>query len=122
MLKVHTMNRGSVAILCLEGRIVCGETEALRNAAVSQAGISVLILDFTRVNTVDAAGLGVLLELRQQAESKGIDFRLRNVTRLVGRVLEITRLDSVFAVASATTVMTSSPFGRPISRAFASCA
>ena len=45
---------------------------------------------------IDAHGLGVLLELRRDAESNGIEFRLLNVTRLVGRVLEITRLNSVF--------------------------
>lgn len=37
-----------------------------------------------------------MLELRQQAESKGIRFELMNVSKLVKRVLEITHLDSRF--------------------------
>jgi anti-anti-sigma factor len=98
MLKVHAKNLGNVAVLCLQGQIVNGETEILRNALHSLSEVRAVILDFARVTTVDAGGLGVMLELRQQAESKGIRFELMNVTKLVSRVLEVTRLDSVFEI------------------------
>ena len=100
MLKVNAKNLGTVAVLCLQGRIVKGETESLRKALHSLSEVSAVILDFGRVTTVDARGLGVMLELRDQAESKGIRFELMNVTKLVSRVLEVTRLDSVFEVTS----------------------
>jgi anti-anti-sigma factor len=100
MLRVHAKNLGTVAVLCLQGRIVKGETEILRKALHSVSEVSAVILDLARVTTVDAGGLGVMLELREQAESKGIRFELMNVTKLVSRVLEITRLDSVFEVTS----------------------
>ena len=99
MLKVHAKKLGSVAVLCLQGRIVNGETETLRNAVHSLSEVSAVILDLARVTTVDAGGLGVMLDLRQQAEAKGIRLELMNVTRLVSRVLEVTRLDSVFRIA-----------------------
>jgi anti-sigma B factor antagonist len=100
MLKVHAKNLGNVAILCLQGRIVIGETEILRNAVNSLSEVSAVILDLARVTTVDARGLGVMLELRAQAEAKGIRFELMNVTKWVKSVLEITRLDSVFQITS----------------------
>jgi anti-anti-sigma factor len=100
MLKVHAKNLGTVAVLCLQGRIVKGETDILRDAVHSLSEVSAVILDLARVTTVDAGGLGVMLELRAQAESKGIRFELMNVTKLVSRVLEVTRLDSVFEVTS----------------------
>lgn len=100
MLKVHAKNLGTVAVLCLQGRIVKGETEMLRKALHSLSEVSAVILDLARVTTVDAGGLGVMLELREQAESKGIRFELMNVTKLVSRVLEVTHLDSVFEVTS----------------------
>ena len=100
MLKVHAKNLGTVAVLCLQGRIVIGETEILRNAVHSLSEVSAVILDFARVTTVDAHGLGVMLELREQAEAKGIRFELMNLTKLVNMVLEITRLDSVFQITS----------------------
>jgi anti-anti-sigma factor len=100
MLKVHARNSGNIAILCLQGRIVSGETEILRNALRSLSDSRTVILDFARVTAVDAGGLGAMLELRAQAESKGMRLELMNVTKWVRRVLEITRLDSVFEITS----------------------
>ena len=124
MLKIHIKNLGAVAILCLQGRMVRGETEALRSVVLSQSRISALILDLAEVSTIDAGGLGVMLELRELTQSKGIDFKLMNVTKLVNWVLEITRLDSVFEVASETDLLSAaSRKRRPVySMALAHCA
>ena len=99
MLKVHTAKFGNVALLCGEGRIVRGETDALRNAVLAHVDTSVVVLDLAHVNTIDAGGLGVMLELREETESRGIEFRLEHVTQLVRRILEITKLDSVFNIS-----------------------
>jgi anti-anti-sigma factor len=123
MLKVHARNLGNVTILCLEGRIVNGETETLRNAVHSQSQARAVVLDLARVSTVDAGGLGVLLELREQTESKGIGFKLMNVTKPVSSVLEVTRLDSVFEVTSVVELLPAVSHGRSASvMEFASCA
>ena len=96
MLKVHTTKLGKVTVLYVQGKIVSGETELLRRAVLAQADASVIVLDLARVNTIDAGGLGVMLELREHTQSRGIEFRLKNVTRLVRHVLEITHLNEVF--------------------------
>ena len=102
MLKIRARNLGNVALLCMQGQIVNGETETLRKAVrfQSDTDVSTVVLDLALVSTVDAGGLGVMLELRRQVQSKGISFKLINVNKLVGRVLEVTRLDSVFEVTS----------------------
>ena len=99
MLKIHTRNSENVAVLCLQGRIVNGETASLREAVKSQR-VGTLVLDLGRVITIDASGLGLMLELRKQALARGVRFKLTNVTRLVKHVLEVTRLDSVFEIAA----------------------
>ena len=109
MLRVHAKNLGTVAVLCLQGRIVKGETEILRKALHSLSEVRAVILDLARVTTVDAGGLGVMLELREQAESKGIRFELMNVTKLVSRVLEVTQLDSVFEIAPQAELLPAMP-------------
>jgi len=96
MLKVGTQKLGNIAILCLQGKVVIGELEGLRKAARSQANASMVVLDFAKVETIDAKGLGLLLELRDLMQSKGIEFRLVNMNGLVQQVLNITRLNSVF--------------------------
>ena len=123
MLKVHAKNLGTVAVLCLQGRIVKGETEMLRKALHSLSEVSAVILDLARVTTVDAGGLGVMLELREQAESKGIRFELMNVTKLVSKVLEVTRLDSVFEITSGVELWPAISRARPAgAMEFARCA
>src|SRR6266498_4973635 len=104
MLKVQAKKLGTVSVLCLQGQIVNGETEILRNAVQSQSEVSAVILDLARVTTVDAGGLGVMLALREQLESKGIRFEIVNINKQVSRVLEITRLDSVFQITSGVEV------------------
>jgi len=115
MLKVDTKNLGSVAILCLQGRIVNGETAALLNALHRQSDVSAVVLDLARVSTIDAGGLGVMLELREETQSKGIDFKLMNVTKLVSKVLEITRLNSVFEVTTGAEISSAVSLGHPMS-------
>jgi anti-anti-sigma factor len=125
MLKVHAKNLGNVVILCLQGRIVRGETEALRNAVHSVSDANAVVLDLARVTTVDARGLGVMLELRQEAEAKGIRFELMNITKLVGRVLEVSRLDSVFQMTSGVEFFPAAARGQraaAAAAAFAPCA
>jgi anti-sigma B factor antagonist len=98
MLKVHTRNLGNVAVVCLQGRIVNGETASLREAVDLQLDASSVVLDLARVSTIDASGLGLFLSLRKQAESKGVGLKLMNVNKFVKQVLEVTRLDTVFEV------------------------
>ena len=99
MLKVHTRKLGNVAVVSVQGRIVNGETASLREEVGSQSTVNTVLLDLGRVSTIDASGLGLMLEMREQAQSKGMRFKLMNVTRLVGRVLEVTKLDSVFEIS-----------------------
>ena len=98
MLKVHTRNLGNVAVVCLQGRIVNGETASLREAVDSQLNAGAVVLDLARVSTIDASGLGLMLSLRKQAEAKGVGLKLMNVSKFVKQVFEITRLDTVFEV------------------------
>lgn len=101
MLKVSAEKVGSVAVLHFEGRIVNGEAiKILRDAVQEQAEACAVILDLAKVDVVDAGGLGVLLELREWSQTRGIELRLTNVKTLVRQVLEITRLDAVFKTDS----------------------
>ena len=96
MLKIHAKKLDDVEVLCLEGRIVNGDTEVLRTAMHLPSDTSKIILDLSNVTTIDAHGLGVLLQLRAQALASGVHFELINVNQPLSRVFEITRLNTVF--------------------------
>jgi anti-anti-sigma factor len=97
MLKVHAKKSDAVTVLYLEGQIINGDTEALRSAAQPASNI---ILNLSKVTILDAHGLGVLLELREQALAKGAHFELINVSKRLYRIFEITRLHTVFDIRS----------------------
>lgn len=100
MLKVHAKRLDSVEVLCVEGEIVNGDTETLRSAVELASGATDIVLDLSNVALVDAHGLGVLLELREQILANGIHFELLNVNASLLRVFEITRLNTVFEINS----------------------
>jgi len=98
MLRVHTRNLGDAAVLSLQGRLISGETRTLREAVRAQADAKTIVLDLGRVTAIDAYGLGLMLELRRLSDTKGVRFKLMNVSKFTSRVFEVTRLDSVFEI------------------------
>jgi anti-anti-sigma factor len=100
MLKIHAKNLENVAVLSLEGKVVNGETDVLRTAARGVSPSGAIILDLAQVRTVDAHGLGVMLELRAQAVARGLRFKVINVNQPLNQIFEITQLDSVFEMNS----------------------
>jgi anti-anti-sigma factor len=101
MLKVHAKKLDAAEVLCLEGQIVNGETEILRRAVQLAPYASDIILNLSNVTVVDAHGLGILLQLREQTLAKGSHFELMDVSKSLYRIFEITRLDTVFEITSA---------------------
>jgi anti-sigma B factor antagonist len=100
MLKIQTRNLGNIAVLSLQGRIVNGETASLRDAVRAQSTNGAVVLDMAGVSMIDASGLGLLLQMRNEFQARGVRLRVMNASRFVRRIFEITRLDSVFEVTS----------------------
>ena len=98
MLKVHAKKLDAVEVICLEGQIVTGDTGILSSAVQLASDCSDIILDLSNVSIVDAHGLGVLLQLREQALAKESHFELINVSEPLYRIFEITRLNTVFEI------------------------
>ena len=99
MLKVNTKKLGATKVLCLEGQIINGDTDTLRSAVqATVSGAGDIILELSNVTIVDAHGLGVLLQLREQTLTQGSRFELMNVSGPLNRILEITRLNTVFDI------------------------
>ena len=100
MLNVTVKNLGRITILNLAGQIVIGTTETLSDAVQSLPRTNSVVLDMSRVTHIDAHGLGVMLQLREQSHAKGVSFQVINVSRPLRQVLQITRLDTVFQINS----------------------
>ncbi|MGH9502041.1 MAG: STAS domain-containing protein [Terriglobales bacterium] len=93
MLHVTVEDMGHTVILHCVGRIVRGHENALVCAALRQPGGEVVI-DLSKVDAIDAAGVGALVSL----QAASIYLQLVNPTGIVGEVLRNTGLDSVFEI------------------------
>ncbi len=81
------------------GRLVLGwETETLRYMAKSRTE-TCLILDLSGVKTVDAAGLGLLVELHCWAQHSNKVLTVINLSAGVRKLVWLTNLHSVFEIA-----------------------
>jgi anti-anti-sigma factor len=99
MLSVTVQKEGKVTVFQCQGRIVTGDDAMLlRDLVLSQTDPGTTVLDLARVNSIDAGGLGLLLDLRTRTQSKGIQLTLVNVTRRVQRILELTNLECAFEI------------------------
>lgn len=101
MLNATVQKLGDATILHFQGRIVIGDAcSTLREVVLGHGDSRMLVLDLAQVDRIDAAGLGVLLGLRQWAGSNAITFKLLNVMNKIEQVFELTGLDRVFEFCS----------------------
>ena len=100
MLNVQRKNLGTVSLLNLDGNVVIGETEKLRDVFQTLPASSSVILDLSHVRLLDEHGLGVLLHLREQAQGRDMQLELANIGDHLRELFRITRLDSVFQISS----------------------
>jgi anti-anti-sigma factor len=101
MLQLSIKRAGNMAVLQCAGRMVAGEgLKTLQKTASAQRAAG-LIIDLRKVETVDAAGLGTLLRIRQWCNAQGMSLKLINLNRHVREVLALTALDSVIELQPA---------------------
>ena len=89
----------NVTLLC-SGRIVLGlELETLRCMATSRTE-NCLILDLNSIRTLDAAGLGLLVELQCWAKHRKKVLRIVQPSACLRKLIALTNLQSVLQVVN----------------------
>lgn len=101
MLTVNVQSAPPIVTLTCGGRLVLGvEAETLRCVAVSRPEHQV-ILNLQDVSTMDAAGLGLLVELHCWAQERSAELTIVNPSLPVRRLMALTNLESVLDVEEA---------------------
>jgi anti-anti-sigma factor len=86
--------------LCCSGRIVLGlEAETLRCMATSRTE-NHLTLDLSGIGAIDAAGLGLLVELQCWANDRNKTLRIVEPSAWVRKLIALTNLQCFLQVAS----------------------
>jgi len=96
LFEIH--NAAQVTVVRCSGRIVRGDgTDDLLRAVMSQDSLHIQI-DLSRINAIDAGGLGVLVALERWARDGNRTIQLINPSKRVREALETTGLSSVLQV------------------------
>jgi anti-anti-sigma factor len=98
MLRIDIHAARQSATFHCDGRIVLGvEIEILRCMAETR-NEACLVLDLSQVDAIDAAGLGLLVELHCGARSRNGTLRITKASPCVRRTIELVNLQSVLEV------------------------
>jgi len=90
---------GSVTIVTLSGDLVIGDAEAAFKKTVSrllEEGKVQLVVDCGGLRYVDSSGLGALVRALTTSQHEGGGTKLLGVPSSLRKLLELTKLDSVF--------------------------
>jgi anti-anti-sigma factor len=99
MLSTSVERVGDTAVLHCSGQIVVGERlSALRDAVLCELDKHTIFLDLSRVDRIDAGGLGLLVFLHTSVNGLGTALKLLSPSAQVTEVLKLTKLDSVFTL------------------------
>ena len=90
-----------VAVVRCSGRLVRGKAlDEFRNGIQRLKHLRVLVVDLSEIEQLDAGGLGALLVVRRWARLNSVQMKLVNPSPFVLRLLQATRLTTVFQISS----------------------
>lgn len=102
-MKIEPRTEGDVRVLRLDGRLVAGTGDVALNEAMNEAvaeGWSKILLDMSKIQRIDSAGIGELMASRKLARSFGSELRLLNVEGQVHHILDMGQLLPLFRIYS----------------------
>ena len=99
--KASTRQRGRVTVIDLSGQIKLGEGTAVLRDTIKDLlgkGHKKILLNLSDVNYIDSITVGELISAFTSVRKQGGELKLLHLTKKVRRVLQITKLYTVFHV------------------------
>ena len=102
-LQLDTQRDGDVATILAEGEVDLYSSPNLRDAILGaiKAGASSVRVNLSSVQYMDSSGVATLVEGLKASQAKKAQFSLVALSEPVNKVLQLSRLDSVFDIQEA---------------------
>jgi anti-sigma B factor antagonist len=87
-----------VLIVTVDGQLVVTNRQEFKQAILDgvEAGVRVVVADFSTAGYIDSSGLGALVSLSRRLRDTGGDLRLVGLNDDLRSLFELTRLDALF--------------------------
>ena len=100
-MELTTREDGDITILTVTGDLVIGEAETTFKKTITrllEEGRVNLLIDLSAVGFLDSSGLGALVRALTQSQKEGGQAKLLNAGPQIRKLLQMTKLDSVFEI------------------------
>jgi len=93
---------GDVTVIDVEGQLIVGNRQELKQKVLEELenGARKFLIDFSNTGYIDSSGLGVLVSLSKKIREQGGELRLANLNEDLRTLFELTKLDTLFHIAS----------------------
>lgn len=100
VMELEIYQTGSDVFFLLRGRVVLEECDRLKSTCIPliNKGLEQVIVDLSKVDYIDSAGLGVLVGLKMTASKNKARIVLLHPSRSVSDILYISKLDGIFDI------------------------
>lgn len=98
---LQTHEDGSVTVVTVTGDLVIGDAESTFKKTVTrllEEGHTRLLVDLSGVGFLDSSGLGALVRALTQSQKEGGQTKLLGAGPQIRKLLQMTKLDSVFEI------------------------
>lgn len=98
-MELETRDDGGVTIIVVRGDLVIGDAETSFKKTVTrliEEGRVNLLIDLSSVGFLDSSGLGALVRALTNTQKEGGQTKLLNAGPQIRKLLQMTKLDSVF--------------------------
>ena len=94
-------DKSGVAVVQVEGQLIVGNRQELKDLvqAALDRGDRRLLIDFSRTGYIDSSGLGALVSMSKKIREAGGELRLSGLNEDLRSLFELTKLDTLFAIA-----------------------
>lgn len=101
-MSLQVTTQGDVVIIAVDGQLIVGNRQELKQQVLDrvEAGARKVVVDFAGAGYIDSSGLGVLVSLAKRLRELGGDLRLANLNEDLLTLFELTKLDSLFRIAT----------------------
>jgi anti-sigma B factor antagonist len=91
-----------VTIIDVEGQLIVGNRQELKQKVLEEldGGARKFLIDFSNTGYIDSSGLGVLVSLSKKIREQSGELRLANLNEDLRTLFELTKLDTLFHIAS----------------------
>jgi anti-sigma B factor antagonist len=90
-----------VTVVKVEGQLVVGNRQELKDLvfAALDKGDRRILIDFSQTGYIDSSGLGALVSISKRVREAGGELRLSGLNEDLRSLFELTKLDTLFAIA-----------------------